>query len=105
MADNLELAIKLISRNSSDMAAIVERMGGITGFLAAMPSILRLLRTVNDLNAEKPDDAVPLQYGLGTFAEVKAFQIKHGLSADGIIGDRTWLKIKQQLLVAGAGKS
>lgn len=99
MADNLELAIQLISKNSGDMAALVERLGGVTGLLAAMPNILHLIKTVNALNADRRDQTVPLQYGTQTTAEVRAFQAKHmgANEADGILGDKTWRKIKQLL--------
>lgn len=103
MANNLELGIGVLSRNSSDIADIVQRLGGVTGVLAAAPSVLRLFKTINELNAENPEEAVPLQYGTQTQAEVRAFQRKHFTDPDdidGIIGDKTWRKIKQLLITA-----
>jgi peptidoglycan hydrolase-like protein with peptidoglycan-binding domain len=34
-------------------------------------------------------------FGVGTFDAVRAFQKKHGLSADGVIGPRTWAKLRE----------
>jgi hypothetical protein len=34
-------------------------------------------------------------FGVGTFDAVRAFQKKHGLSADGVVGPRTWAKLRE----------
>lgn len=96
-ADAMKVAIEVLMRNNAEVAQIVERAGGWMHMIGALPAIYKIMQTVNAVNETTPEEAMPMQYGMQTFAEVKAFQLKHGLNADGIIGDRTWLKVKQLL--------
>ena len=97
---NLEAAIKVIANNSSEVAELVQRFGGIANLLQALPAIYKIAGTIQKANADDPEKAVPLQYGLQTFADVKVAQREFGFTGadvDGIVGDATWREIRKRL--------
>lgn len=98
MAGNLEVAFAVLTRNSADVAEVVDKLGGVIGLMRAAPALLKILKTVNEVNESVgEDEALPLQYGNKTKAKVIAFQKKHGLDPDGIVGDKTWAKAEELL--------
>lgn len=57
---------------------------------SAGPAVTTLQLDLNDLGAKLAADGV---FGAATLAAVKAFQRKHGLTADGVAGPLTWSAI------------
>lgn len=102
MTDNFTMAIQILAKNTPNVLNVVDKLGGVGAVLSAMPDLLQIARTVNQLNADNPATAVPLQYGTQTEAEITAFQKAHGLDDDGIFGDATWRVCKKLLKIPSA---
>ena len=89
----------LIQNNSADVEAIVKRIG-IGNLIAMTPALLRIADTMS--KAKDPEETAEritqaLYYNEATKERIAAFQKKHGLHADGLVGDRTWKKVEDLL--------
>lgn len=94
----LSAIFDLLKNNSGDVEDVVNKFGGISAVIKAAPALIRIGQTV--AKHKSPDEAAErvervLYYNDETRAKVEAFQRKHGLTADGIVGNRTWDKIEQ----------
>jgi peptidoglycan hydrolase-like protein with peptidoglycan-binding domain len=106
MASKLGIAFDVLTNNHRDVADVIDKLGGIGNVLRAMPAMIKILQTVNASNEDdEQPQKVPLQYGDATKAKVTAFQKKHGLDPDGIVGDKTWAKVEQVLAQDPAAKA
>ena len=90
----------VLTKNSDDIADIVERFGGVAAVVQAAPSLYRIARTIAARNkveqdAEKIEHV--LYYSDETAGRVRAFQKKHGLDVDGLVGPITWRAIEAAL--------
>ncbi len=92
----IEAALEVLANESSEVADVVSTIG-VGKLIKLAPAFYKIFSRIKKANADDPEEAIPMQYGTATFAEIKAFQRKHGLDDDGILGDKTWLKIKQLL--------
>jgi murein L,D-transpeptidase YcbB/YkuD len=98
--DTIGALIDLARNNRADIERAVHQFGGIGNVLQAAPSLLRIMMTVAKhkdpvLSAGEAADTLTLYYDEETRAEVRAFQHKHHLKEDGIVGKRTWDKIQE----------
>jgi murein L,D-transpeptidase YcbB/YkuD len=93
--------IAVISNNSGDVVEAIDKLGGLGNVLKASPALFRIFKTMSDRhddplialeNVEKV-----LYYSDATKERISAFQKKHGLHADGLVGDRTWSKVEELL--------
>ena len=90
----------LLKNNSGDVEDVVNKFGGISAIIKAAPALIRIGQTV--AKHKNPDDAAErvervLYYNDETRDKVETFQRKHGLTPDGIIGNRTWSAIEKAL--------
>lgn len=97
MSNSLALAFSVLTKNSSEIAEIVNKLGGFTNVVRVLPQLYTIMQTISAHNAETPAEAMPMQYGSATFAKVKAFQAAHNLDDDGIVGDKTWAAVEKAL--------
>lgn len=95
MSNSLALAFSVLTKNSSEIAEIVNKLGGFTNVVRVLPQLYTIMQTISAHNAETPEEAVAMQYGPATFHKVKVWQKKHGLDDDGLVGDKTWAKVEQ----------
>ena len=86
--------IAVISNNSGDVLEAIDKVGGLGNVLRASPALLRIFQTISDRH-ELADLEKLLYYSDETKERVRAFQKKHGLYADGLVGDRTWKKVEE----------
>jgi len=99
---NVALAFEVLTKNSSEIAQIVDKLGGIINVLRIAPQLYAILQTINAHNAETPEESLPMQYGRQAYAEIKAFQRRHVLDEDGILGDNTWRVAKKFIAMGEA---
>lgn len=100
--DKLSAIFDVISSNSGDVAEVVDKFGGVANFARAAPALFRIWRTVakhtkdgGDIEAAADNAEQTLYYGAQTKEKVRAFQTKHSLDADGIVGNQTWSKVEE----------
>jgi peptidoglycan hydrolase-like protein with peptidoglycan-binding domain len=91
--------IAVISNNSSDVIEVVDKLGGVGSLLRAAPAIYRIVNTISERNKDPVEELEQaertLYYGEQTRTKIKAFQQKHGLEVDGIVGNQTWAKVEE----------
>lgn len=98
---NLGDFFAVLANNSEDVEEVVRRFGGVANLIKAGPAIYRIMKTVADRHrpAEETAERIikVLYYNDETLERIRAFQAKHGLLADGLVGDRTWSKVEKLL--------
>jgi peptidoglycan hydrolase-like protein with peptidoglycan-binding domain len=102
--DNIGAILDLVRNNSKDVEEIVARFGGIAGVLAAAPALLRIGKTIashTEPKAAAERAADTLAYSAETADKVRAFQRKHHLDVDGIVGNKTWQAVEDLLHTEG----
>lgn len=91
-------ALAVLQNNRADVLALAERFGGIAGLIDAAPSIIRIAVTLSK-QAPAADEAQQIAqtmlYSAQTKERVAEFQKKHGLTADGLVGDQTWTEVEK----------
>ncbi len=90
----------VFTKNSDDIADIVDRFGGVAAIVKAGPALYRIAKTIAarnkaDQDAEKIEHV--LYYSDATTQRVKLFQRQHGLDDDGLVGNETWSKVEELL--------
>lgn len=97
--------LAVLSENSSDIVDIVNKIG-LSNLVRSGPAIYRIMKTVAERRESENAEATAaefervskmLYYNDDTKESVRAFQRKHGLTPDGLIGDRTWRKVEELL--------
>jgi murein L,D-transpeptidase YcbB/YkuD len=99
---NFEGAIAVLSENRKDVEDLINKFGGIGNVILAAPSLIRIMRTLSqhkDPVKEVERIERVLAYNNETMDKVREFQKKNGLNADGIIGNQTWKKIEEFILL------
>lgn len=95
---DIDNVFKVLANNTADVETIVRQFGGIGNVIRAAPAMLRIMRTVSA--AKDPVEEVNrvehvIYYNEATKERVKSFQEKHGLQADGLVGNATWKKVEE----------
>lgn len=94
----------VLADNSTEIVEVVNRIG-LANLVRSGPAIYRIMKTVADRQQADPDVLARVErmlyYDEATMDRVRAFQRKHGLHDDGLVGDRTWSKV-EELLKGGA---
>lgn len=93
--------LAVLANNSEDIEELVRRFGGVGNLIKAGPAIFRIMKTVAERH-EIPDNVAEkivqvLYYNDLTADKVRAFQKKHGLKPDGLVGNVTWNKVEELL--------
>jgi murein L,D-transpeptidase YcbB/YkuD len=101
--DSIGALVDLARTNRADVEKVIAQFGGIGNVLQAAPSLLRIMMTISrhkdPVNAaNEAADTLTLYYDEATQRRVADFQRKHGLKADGIVGQRTWAVVEKILL-------
>ncbi len=100
---NIGAVIEVIAQHGDDVAVVVDKLGGVANLVRLAPTLVHLAMVV----AEHANDPSPeataariqktLAYSAETRKRVVEFQKEHGLTADGIVGNRTWSKVEELL--------
>ena len=99
---NIGDILTVLVKNSDDVEELVRRFGGVANLVKAGPAIYRIMNTIADRHPDNTEQAAEqiekvLYYSDATRERVRAFQKAHGLTADGLIGNRTWSKVEELL--------
>lgn len=91
--------VDLLQNNRADMTAVFNRVGGIGGVFDMAPALIRIMSTLSkhkgDPQAAADHVERVLYYSQQTKDRIAAWQKAHGLTPDGLIGERTWNKIEE----------
>ncbi len=102
---DIRTVFDLLVNNRKDMEEIVSDLGGLGNLLRLVGKlrvpVMNILKTIND-HPDPPAKAQQISHAAvyytdATLEKVRQFQAKHGLTADGIVGDRTWATIERLL--------
>lgn len=109
----LGIALDVLVTNRADLEDIIAKVGGLDVVLRLSPDILRIVQTaMNSAPGAGTDPLVKasiavaaaqstLTYSQETKDRVAAFQSAHGLTVDGIVGNKTWDMVEKLLGAAG----
>lgn len=92
--------IDVLVNNRADIEDAVSKLGGLDALIQAAPDLVRIAATLQSTGQTPAAAAQVLAYSAQTAARVKAFQVAHGLTPDGVVGDETWSKVEK--LTGGA---
>jgi len=91
--NDISTAFEVISHNGTDIEQIVQKIGGVSAFVKILPNVMRIVQTVIDSNQAVISPQIITNY-VQMKQQIEAFQSKHGLDVDGVIGIDTWNKIE-----------
>lgn len=90
--------LAVLANNQKDVEEIIAKFGGIGNIIRAAPNLIHIMQTASqhrDPVHEVEKIVHVLAYNDETKDKIEAFQKKHGLHVDGIVGNQTWGKVEE----------
>ena len=88
----MEELLAVLANNRTDVEEIISQIG-VGNLLKVSPALIRIVKTIaasKDPVVAADDASKTLLYSAATREQVRQFQQKHGLNADGLVGNQTW---------------